>query len=161
MEDKFLHFLELGIGSRLKRLSGYIARETQIVYDEMKVDFDPYLFPIFKTIIDNQETTTSYIQEALRYTQPAITQAIGKLSKLGYVSSKIDQNDGRKKLLYITKKGEEVNMLLKPIWKVINEEAKTLTQVSANSLVDMLYEIELKLEAKSLSKRILSKLKNH
>jgi arginyl-tRNA synthetase len=46
--DALRGFGEIGMGSRLKRLSEYMMRETQTVYDEFNIDFDPYLFPTLK-----------------------------------------------------------------------------------------------------------------
>lgn len=158
MKDKFSNFGELGIGSRLNRLSGQIMRETQDVYDAIKVNFDPYLFPIFKLIIDVGEITTTHIQEALEYTQPAITQSVRKLKKMGYVSSKPDGMDGRKKIIYLTSEGKAMHKCLVPVWEVIDVEVKLLTQIKTNSLVEALQKIELSLQEKSLSKRILEKL---
>lgn len=39
---------EIGMGSRLKRVSDYMMRETQIVYNEYNIDFDPIYFQFLK-----------------------------------------------------------------------------------------------------------------
>ena len=41
--DALRGFGELGLGSRLKRLSEYILREVQYIYNHYNIDFDPYL----------------------------------------------------------------------------------------------------------------------
>ncbi|PCJ97434.1 MAG: hypothetical protein COA50_05315 [Flavobacteriaceae bacterium] len=158
MKDGFLEFEELGVGSRLNRLSGYIMRETQEVYDALEINFDPYLFPIFKLIIEVDGITTTHIQEALKYTQPAITQSVKKLTNLGYVTSTADERDGRKKIIRLSSKGKNIHKRLVPVWKVIETEVKMLTQIKTNSLVEVLEKIELALQEKSLNKRILEKL---
>ena len=48
--DALRGFGNLGLGSRLKRISEFMMRETQLVYDEFNIDFDPYLFAVFKII---------------------------------------------------------------------------------------------------------------
>lgn len=133
-------------------------RETQEVYDALEINFDPYLFPIFKLIIEVNGITTTHIQEALKYTQPAITQSVKKLTNLGYVTSTADERDGRKKIIRLTSKGKNIHKRLVPIWKVIETEVKILTQIKTNSLVEVLEKIELALQEKSLNKRILEKL---
>ena len=77
--DSLKGFGEIGLGSRLKRLSDHIMKETQLVYDHFNIDFDPYLFPIVKILQHNKGITNNDIKERLNYTQPAITQAINKL----------------------------------------------------------------------------------
>ncbi len=157
MQDKLQEYGELGLGSRLKRLSDLMMKEIQLVYDACQIDFDPYLFPIFKVIIDQGSATTTKIQEALQYTQPAITQALKKLSNKKLVAFKIDAIDKRKKIFRLTRKGEELHQQLIPLWKVIDEQVKWLTEGSATSLTRHLTYLENQLEHKSLSQRILEK----
>ena len=48
--DALREFREIGLGSRLNRLSELMMKETQKVYTHYGIDFDPYLFPAFKII---------------------------------------------------------------------------------------------------------------
>ncbi|WP_062056654.1 MarR family winged helix-turn-helix transcriptional regulator [Aquimarina longa] len=157
MKDKLQQYGELGLGSRLKRLSDVMMREVQIVYNTLGIDFDPYLFPIFKVIIDLESATTTDIQEALQYTQPAITQAVKKLIHKKLVIHKIDKIDKRKKLFRLSPKGKEIHQQMLPLWNVIDEQVKWLTEGSASNLTRHLTYIENQLKEKSLSKRILEK----
>ena len=79
--DAFNLYKELGLGSRLARLSDILMKEIQLVYDYAKIDFDPYLFPVFKVLIDKEIATTTQICESLYISQPAVTQALQKLNK--------------------------------------------------------------------------------
>ncbi|MDY8136771.1 MarR family winged helix-turn-helix transcriptional regulator [Aquimarina sp. 2201CG5-10] len=159
MQDKLEEYGELGLGSRLKRLSEQMMKEIQLVYDAFDIDFDPYLFPIFRVIIDKELTTTTDIQEALQYTQPAITQALKKLMDKQYVTYKVDKTDKRKKLFKLTKKGKDTHLQMIPLWKVIDQQVKWLTEGSATSLTRHLTYMEDQLKQKSLSHRILEKFK--
>ncbi|PKV49383.1 MarR family transcriptional regulator [Aquimarina sp. MAR_2010_214] len=157
MQDKLQEYAELGLGSRLKRLSEFVMKEIQVVYTSCHIDFDPYLFPIFKIIIDQGHTTTTDIQEKLHYTQPAITQALKKLMDKELVEYKIDTSDKRKKLFQLTKKGNETHQIMIPLWKIIDEQVKWLTEGTATSLIRHLTHLEDQLRKKSLSERILEK----
>ena len=95
--DALTGYGELGLGSRLKRVSEHLMKETQIVYNYFNVDFDPYLFPIFKIIANKNGVTNSELKNALQFTQPAITQALNKLSSKGLIIYNIDKLDKRKK----------------------------------------------------------------
>ncbi len=156
-QDKLQLYGELGLGSRLKRLSELMMKEIQVVYTAHNIDFDPYLFPIFKVIIDQESATTTDIQEALQYTQPAITQALKKLTDKKLVHYKIDTIDKRKKFFRLSQKGKEIHQQLRPLWKVIDEQVKWLTEGSATSLTRHLTYLENQLKQKSLSERILEK----
>lgn len=150
---------ELGLGSRLKRVSEYMMKETQVVYNHFGIDFDPYLFPIFKIISHKNGVTNSEIQSSLQYTQPAITQAINKLIKKELIVLKPDKVDKRKKLIYVSKKGEDTLKRLKPVWKSIDATIKTFTLERSNSLIEHLNSLENKLNAKSFSEAIIDDVK--
>ncbi len=159
MEDSLQQYGELGLGSRFKRLSEYMMKEIQLVYNAHHIDFDPYLFPIFRVIIDKELATTTDIQEALQYTQPAITQALKKLMDKQLVAYKTDQTDKRKKIFRLTSKGKEIHQTMLPLWKVIDEQVKWLTEGTSISLTSHLTHLENQLKDKSLSQRIFEKLK--
>ena len=100
--DALRGYGELGLGSRLKRVSEYMMKETQIVYTHFNIDFDPYLFPIFKIITNKNGVTNSEIQNSLNFTQPAITQSVNKLNNKGLIIYKTDKLDKRKKQIRIS-----------------------------------------------------------
>ncbi|WP_405208342.1 MarR family winged helix-turn-helix transcriptional regulator [Aquimarina sp. LLG6339-5] len=159
MKDSLQEFGELGLGSRLNRLSEYLMKETQIIYNRLQIDFDPYLFPIFKIIVDQKNTTTSEIQEQLQYTQPAITQAIKKLLTKGLIKFEVDKKDKRKKLFQLSPKGKKTHVQLIPVWDAIDKQVKWLTEGSSISLTRHLTYMENQFKEKSLSKRILENIK--
>ena len=157
--DTLRGFGELGLGSRLKRISEYLMKETQLVYNHFNVDFDPYLFPIFKVITNKKEVTNSEIQQSLQFSQPAITQAVNKLSDKGLIVYKTDKFDKRKKKIYLSKKGEHTLEILKPIWESIDQVIKYYTLESSSSLIEHLNTLENKLNAKSFSHTIIENTK--
>lgn len=158
MNDEFQTIGELGLGSRLKRLSEVMMRETGLIYTAHNLDFDPYLFPVFKIIVDNNFATTTVLQEKLRYTQPAITQALNKLTQKKLVTYSIDKTDKRKKIFRLSQKGKELHKRIIPVWTVIDQQIKWLTQASATNLLHHITHIEDQLSEKSLSQRVLENL---
>ena len=157
--DALRGFGELGLGSRLKRLSEYILREAQAVYDHFNIDFDPYLFPIIKVIAQKDGVTNGEICQNLNLTQPAITQAINKLIKKELVTIESDAIDKRKKNIHLSKKGSDVVAQMKPLWKVIDAVVKDYTAHESNSLIEHLNKFEDKLSKKRLSTMIIEQAK--
>ncbi|MGB5821087.1 MAG: MarR family transcriptional regulator [Saonia sp.] len=155
MEDGLKLLAELGLGSRLNRLSGQVMKEIQRVYDVLDIDFDPYLFPIFKMIIDSETITTSHLQESLQYSQPAITQSLKKLAYKKLIRFKSDKVDKRKKLFYVTERGREVHQSMIPLWSVMDKQVKELTHFTSASLTEHITQLESKFAEKALSSRIL------
>ena len=157
--DSLRGFGELGLGSRLKRLSEYILREAQAVYDYYNIDFDPYLFPIIKLIDQKDGITNAELCKSLLLTQPAITQAINKMTKKGLVDFTTDIKDKRKKYIHLSNKGKTVVGHMKPLWKVIDRVVKDITKHKSNSLIEHLNTLEDKLLTKTLSDMIIEEAK--
>jgi DNA-binding MarR family transcriptional regulator/N-acetylglutamate synthase-like GNAT family acetyltransferase len=157
--DALRGYGELGLGSRLKRLSENMMKEIQLVYDYFNIDFDPYLFPIIKIIDHNNGITNSEIKSKLALSQPAITQATNKLMVKGLVSSKSDAKDGRKKIVSLSDKGKRVIGEMQPLWQAMDEVIKGLTRYQAESLIDHINRLEDNLSRELLSTTIINKTK--
>ncbi|MGB1042512.1 MAG: GNAT family N-acetyltransferase [Tenacibaculum sp.] len=157
--DALQGFGEIGIGSRLKRVSEYMMRETQIVYDEYGIDFDPYLFPTFKIIKNKNGVTNREITNSLKISQPATTQAINKLLKKELILLEDHIDDKRKKNIQVSKKGKLLIEQVTPIWNSIEHIIKEYTKISSNSLIEHLNLLEEKFNQKSFSKAIIEHIK--
>lgn len=155
--DSFKQFGEIAIGSRLKRLSDYMMKETQVVYNKYNIDFDPYLFPTFKIIKSKKGVTNTEITESLKVTQPATTQAINKLTNKKLIILKNNKNDKRKKKIYLSKKGKDLVKNTSLLWSCIETVIKKATTNPSKSLVEHLSLIETQFEQKSFSKLIIEK----
>lgn len=157
--DALRGFGELGLGSRLKRLSEYILREVQSVYDYFNIDFDSHLFPIIKVIEQKEGVTNGEICQSLNLTQPAITQAINKLIRKDLVSIVSDPIDKRKKIIKLSEKGETVINQMKPLWIIIDRVVKEYTAHDSSSLIEHLNKLEDKLIKNRLSTMIIEQAK--
>jgi DNA-binding MarR family transcriptional regulator len=159
-QDQLIQFQELALGSRLKRLSDHLMKETAMVYRDLQLNFDPYLMPIFKLVSEKDRLTIGELSCALRVTQPAVTQFVNALIKRKLVRIAIDKTDKRKRKVSITKTGIKMLADLAPIWKVIDNEMKILTHHRKNkTLLDHITYVENELANESFSKRILKKIK--
>ncbi|WP_083478320.1 GNAT family N-acetyltransferase [Lacinutrix himadriensis] len=157
--DALQGFGELAIGSRLKRISEFMMKETQLVYNHFNIDFDPYLFPTFKIIANKKGVTNTEIKESLNISQPAVTQALNKLSKKGLIAVTASKTDKRKKNIQLSKKGKNFLIQIIPIWNGIDSIIKEFTMDSSSSLIEHLNKLESKLNAQSLSQLIIDKIK--
>lgn len=157
--DALRGYGELGLGSRLKRLSENMMKEIQLVYDHFNIDFDPYLFPIIKIIYHNDGITNTEIKSKLNLSQPAITQATNKLISKGLIESKGDAADKRKKIVSLSNKGQLAINEMQPLWKAMDQVIKGLTQNRTESLIDHINRLEDKLSKEVLSETIITKTK--
>lgn len=153
--DALKGFGELGLGSRLKRLSEYMMKETQLVYDHFNIDFDPYLFPIIKIINHYDGITNSQVREKLRLTQPAITQSVNKLISKGLVVVITDDSDKRKKNIKLSDKGKKTIIKMTPIWDSVDKVIKAYTTHTSSCLIEHINQLEDKLKEQSMSNAII------
>ncbi|WP_452231233.1 bifunctional helix-turn-helix transcriptional regulator/GNAT family N-acetyltransferase [Lacinutrix sp. MEBiC02404] len=156
--DALQGFGELGIGSRLKRISESMMKETQLVYTYFNLDFDPYLFPVFKIITNKKEVTTTEINDSLNISQPAITQSINKLLKKELITVTASKTDKRKKNIQLSKKGEQFLIEVHPIWNAIDLVIKDFTTDASTSLIEHLNRLESKLNTQCMSQLIIDKI---
>ena len=154
--DALRGYGELGLGSRLKRLSDHMMKEIQLVYNHFNIDFDPYLFPIIKIIDHSNGVTNTEIKTKLNLTQPAITQAINKLIHKELVITKCDKIDKRKKVVKLSQKGDALVIKMQPLWKTMEEVIKKHSQHSSESLIDHINKLEDKISFEPLSKTIIN-----
>jgi DNA-binding MarR family transcriptional regulator/N-acetylglutamate synthase-like GNAT family acetyltransferase len=150
---------ELGLGSRLKRLSDHMMKEIQLVYDHFQIDFDPYLFPILKILQHQDGMTNSAIRERLNYTQPAITQAINKLISKELVTILPHKVDKRKKVIVLSKHGQDLIARIQPLWERMEAVVKRYTHFNSNSLIEHINKLEDQLATQSLSQMIIQDTK--
>lgn len=159
--DKLKLLQELGLGSRLKRLSDNLMKEIQLVYNLAGIDFDPYIFPVFKTIADDKITTTTNITEKLKITQPAVTQSINKLLKKGLIITTNDSGDKRKRNITLSGKGKFLLQKLIPLWNIIDSTLKIKTVNDSNSLIGHIDNLENLTMENTLSKLIYTKYEEY
>jgi DNA-binding MarR family transcriptional regulator/N-acetylglutamate synthase-like GNAT family acetyltransferase len=155
--DSLKGFGELGLASRLKRISETLMKEIQLVYDYYQIDFDPYLFPVFKVIEQSEKISNSEITTKLLLTQPAVTQTVNRLLKKELVQLQVDLHDKRKKWITLSKKGKQLAKQLKPLWTVIDSVVTQYALNQSHSLIDQLNVFESKLESQKLSQMIIEK----
>lgn len=140
--DGFKILGEVGLGSRLKRLSDLLMKETQDVYDENNIDFDPYLFPVFHNVWQLKKTTNTQLRDALGITQPAITQTLHKLKAKNLILISPDEVDKRKKVVQLSDKGLAQRVLMQPIWDAIDATIDEITSAKVNSMLEYIGSLE-------------------
>jgi len=159
--DQLIQYQELALGSRLRRLSDHMMKEVSKIYGELRINFDPYLMPIFKLVSEKDSLTIGELSNALNVTQPAVTQFVNSLIKRKLISTKIDKVDKRKRKVNLSKNGEKLILKLKPVWKVIDKEIKKLTHNKDNkTLLEHITYMEIELKKESLTSRVLQRIKS-
>ncbi len=142
----------LAWGSRLKRLSDLIMKQAVEVYKSYGIDFEPKWFPLFYLLAQKQEMGIMEIAEKLNVTHPAVIQIAKELEKKGWVTSQKSDEDGRKRILKLTKKGLDFLPQLQSIWQDIRAVNEDLLNKRTHLLLPAVEELEQVLSEKEYIK---------
>jgi DNA-binding MarR family transcriptional regulator len=152
----------LVFGSRLRRLSEYFLMEVNKVYEQSGIAFDASWFPVFYILSRQQNIPLIDIAEQLEVSHSAVSQLITGLKKKGLVKTAPCPDDGRRQLVMLSKKGEELLQQVQPVWGAITEAMKELTEEHKQSrlLLEAVSQVESAVQETPLSVRILASMKN-
>lgn len=141
------------LGARLRRLSATIDRDASRTYDLMGVKFEQRWFGLLDQLIINGPMSVQEIAESLGITHVSVSQSRQSLEKAGYICSRTDKNDRRRKEIHLTSRGHELIEKLTPLWQALVKVAIELNE-EGDDLVAAIDKIELALKSKSLDDRV-------
>ena len=150
----------LVFGSRLRRLSEYFLMEVNKVYEQAGIPFDASWFPVFYVLSKQQPVPLIDIADTLEISHSAVSQMVTSLRKKGLVKTAPCPDDGRRQLVMLTKKGEDLLQQVQPIWTAISGAMTQLTASHKQSrqILDAIAQVEQAVQQVPLSARITTEL---
>lgn len=153
--DHFNAVGALGLGSRFKRLSETLMTEVKAIYTLEGAEFEPRWFPLFSYLSHRSTTTVSEAAQALQITHPHISLLAKELELHKLISFEANANDGRSRIIKLTRKGRDLSHKLAPMWKDIKTATEKLLQDVEPDLISTLDRLERQLEKFPHAKRIV------
>lgn len=150
---------ELAFGTRLKLLTERLIQDASKVYHVLNIDFEPRWFAIFYLLNFKSPLSVTEIASELGITQPAVTQLADILIKKGYITHVKDKTDTRKRMLALSKKGNEMIPVLEPVWESFKESTKELFSSTGYDVLLVLTKLENALDEKDSFLRIMENIK--
>ncbi|WP_254054375.1 MarR family winged helix-turn-helix transcriptional regulator [Sphingorhabdus sp. EL138] len=141
------------LGARLRRLSEAMDRDASSTYRLVGIEFEQRWFGVLNQIILNGPMSVNEIAGALGITHVSVSQSRQALQKAGYVTSRQDRNDGRRREIILTKKGRDLTEKLKPLWHALEKAAAELNE-QAGDLVTLINKAEAALENRTIYERV-------
>lgn len=150
----------LVFGSRLRRLSEYFLMEVNKVYEQEGIPFDASWFPVFYVLSKQQPMPLIDIADTLEVSHSAISQLVTSLRKKGLVKTAPCPDDGRRQLVILTKKGEELLQQVQPVWEAITAAMTEVASANKQSrlLLEGIAQVEQAVQHTPLSMRISARL---
>ena len=109
----------LAISSRLQRLSEQIRKDGAQLYKSFGFDFEPKWFPVIYTLSQKPLLSVVEIANEIGYSHPSTISLLKELEKQKLLVSQKDKADERKRLLKLTKKGEQLVFQMQPVWEIM------------------------------------------
>ncbi|TQV86590.1 bifunctional helix-turn-helix transcriptional regulator/GNAT family N-acetyltransferase [Aliikangiella coralliicola] len=144
----------LTLGSRLKRLSDLMFRQTDELYKQKGVDLQARAFPILQLLSVNGNLPVTQLADLLGQTHPSISQMSKKLEKSGWLYHEVDSRDERRRMLALTPQGYELVDRLQPLWDSLKIVMERILEVAGHNLIDNIAVLERELAKRSLVERV-------
>jgi DNA-binding MarR family transcriptional regulator len=148
-----------GVGARLRRLSERIDRESNAVYAHLGLHFEQRWMGVLMLLDERGEMTVGELAEALRITQPSVSQTLRSLQAARIVSDKADPRDSRRRIQRLSPKGLQFIERVRPVWVALMQTAQDLDREGID-LLTPIDQIERSLDRKSVLERALGYLAN-
>lgn len=154
--DLLMESAELGLGSRLKRLSERLYAEVEAVYAARRVDMNPRMFPLVFVLRRREQIGIVELADALGVTHAAVSVMVKKAKAEGLVSVAIPEHDERCRLVCLTKQGAALVKKLEPVWVDLQAVLKKLLVTEAPDFLAAVSAIEASLDRAPLVQRLQS-----
>ncbi|MEL6865072.1 MAG: bifunctional helix-turn-helix transcriptional regulator/GNAT family N-acetyltransferase [Bacteroidota bacterium] len=145
---------ELAIGSRLKRACDRIMKDGTAVYRLYGIDFDPYNFTVFYALSQGEKMSVTELAQVLQVSHPSIIKVAKTLEKQGLIVSSRDQKDARKRLLSLSKQGQDLLPHIKEAWADIAISLHQMISHQNHQLLNALSAFEEAMEEEDLLERV-------
>lgn len=143
----------LALATRLKNLSERLAREVAQIYKQSGFDFEPRWFAMIYALKEGDELTVMELSALLQQTHPAVNQVANTLVRRGLIVERKHKDDQRKRLLKLSRKGNNLVKKLNPLWERIKAANDSLLKES-NGFLDKLSELEEALNQEGIRERM-------
>jgi len=147
-----------GLGTQLRLLTTRLDGDVQVLYDELGVAFRPRFFPLLQHLLEFGPKSVSALARAAGVSQPAATQTLGEMAKLGLVELAAGA-DARERLAAPTRKAVQLADQLRPVWESIAAAARELDQELPHGLGETLGSALDALNREPFLERIRRKIK--
>jgi len=158
--DFFERTGKVAIGSRLRMLTDKVTEDASQIYKLYDIDMQPKWFPVFYSLSQGEGKTITELAKAIGHSHPSVSKIISEMLQRGYVLEKKDKTDGRRNVVSLSKKGQEVAVKIQDQLIDVNAAIEELSAQTHNKLWEAIGEWEFLLEQKTLLRRVMEKKKD-
>ena len=148
----------LTLAARMQKLSDSIRREASAIYRENGIDFESKWIPVISLLSKKSPLSVVEIAGELGYAHPSIIAILNDLESKKLVQSLSHKNDGRKRQLTLTQKGESLFQDMRPLMRKMNRVNNKLID-NKHNLLKAIEQAEAQHSKKSFYERMQKQMK--
>lgn len=151
------HINELGIlavDTRMRRLCDQLVKDGRDVYLAHDLDFDPRWLAIVYALRESDGITVTNLAQILGLAHPTIVQHLNELEKKGLVVSHKSDEDGRKRIVVLSKVALKILPRLEEIWLNMRAVLEDINPSQGSSFWEHFCQFESSLERRSFADRV-------
>lgn len=146
----------LAIASRLKHLSDLFMRDMAGIYHARGIDFEPRWFTLLYLLYQQGPHPITRISRKLGQSHPAANQVANVLEKKGYIISRKDTGDQRKRILFLSPDGLTLINQMVLLWQAVEEATRLLLSEYTRDFLKEAAKLEAGLKKIPAKDRILN-----
>ncbi|MCC9070436.1 bifunctional helix-turn-helix transcriptional regulator/GNAT family N-acetyltransferase [Flavobacterium sp. F-65] len=150
-------FNELGkvaMGSKLRIFTDRFTEDAGRIYELYNIKMQPKWFPVFYALSKGETKTITNIANEIGHSHPSVSKIISEMSKQGYVVEKKDKADGRRNIVALSAKGNEITEKIQDLYLDLNNAIEDIASQANNDLWRAIEEWQYLLDEKSLLRRV-------
>jgi DNA-binding MarR family transcriptional regulator len=144
----------LCLGTRLRRIGERLQADTQQVIEEAGLPIQTAHYPVMAAVDRSGPLTVGELALAVGISQPGITRTVSQLVDLGLLDLTPSEEDQRRKLASLTKRGQDlIDHSRRTVWPHIEAAVAEICGDLTGPLLDQLAAIETGLSEAPLVRR--------
>ncbi len=145
-------FLEIGIGTRCRRIYERLSGEMDAIYKDENVNMSVREFPIVYCVLHRGPLTIADIQKLSGLSHSAVSQTVKKLVSKNILSLNPGE-DARSKIVQFSDEGKRLIEKLKPIWELSTQVMVGVIRECDTNILEAFGDFERVLDQQSFTQR--------
>ena len=141
------------LGTLLRHLVELLDSDVETGYREAGLDYRPRYTPVMRLLTDQGPSTIRAISQFSGITHSAASQTVAEMVRRGLAKAEPGE-DGRERIIRLTKAGQALLPELKQQWQATNAAAAELSEQIGVPLEDVITQAIAALEERSFLERI-------
>lgn len=144
----------MALGSRLRRLSDRITKDSTKTYQMQGIAFEPRWFPVFFVLSKEGASPVSVLAEKIGQTHASVSQIARQMRKAGIVEKAKSGSDGRQTLLQLTPKGTQLLPAMEELYQHVENGVVDLLAETDHHIWQAINDLEKALDRRDLFSRV-------